>query len=164
MKKICEMKRDNPCCTIEDIRQRIRSEHDLNVGKSTVGDILKPSGKWLSVTNKTAGHTRAYHAKHEKLEQALAMWTSDMASHHAAVNDEMLIEKAKTLGGQLDVEDDFCYSRGWLQRFKQRHGLKRRLYEGEADSADMETVQLGRITLREVLKDYMCMPPTTFST
>ena len=92
------------------------------------------------------------------------MWTSDMASHHAAVNDEMLIEKAKTLGGQLDVEDDFCYSRGWLQRFKQRHGLKRRLYEGEADSADMETVQLGRITLREVLKDYMCMPPTTFST
>lgn len=153
-KKICELKRDNPHYTIQDIRQRIESEDSLNVGKSTVSDILKSSEKWLKVTVKTAGHTRVLHAKHEKLEDALAMWTSDMASHHAAVNDEMLIEKAKTLGEQLDVGNDFCYSRGWLQRFKQRHGLKRRIYEGEAGSADMEAVQLGRAALRDLLKDY----------
>ena len=71
-----------------------------------------------------------YHQlKNLQLEDALFLWFS-MSSHHAAINDEMFIMKAKTLGEQLNITE-FCYSRGWIQRFKKRRGIKRKLYEGE---------------------------------
>ena len=40
--------------------------------------------------------------KNQQLEDALFLWFSDMSSHHAAINDEILIMKAKTLGEQLN--------------------------------------------------------------
>ena len=43
--------------------------------------------------------------KHENLEQALFLWFNDVRSKNAIVNDDMLIEKAKTFGGQLGVQD-----------------------------------------------------------
>lgn len=57
------------------------------------------------------------------------------------------------LGQQIGVTD-FSYSRGYLHRFKSRRGIKRKLYEGEADSADMTAVQSGRQDLQRVLRDY----------
>lgn len=65
----------------------------------------------------------------------------------------MLLTKARQLGEQIGVTD-FSYSRGYLHRFKSRRGIKRKLYEGEADSADMTAVQSGRQDLQRVLQDY----------
>ena len=76
-----------------------------------------------------------------------------MSAHHAAINDEMLLTKARKLGEQLGVTD-FSYSRCYLHRFKSRRGMKRKLYKGEADSADMTAVQTGREDLQRVLQDY----------
>ena len=76
-----------------------------------------------------------------------------MSAHHAAINDEMLLTKARQLGEQLGITD-FSYSRGYLHRFKSRRGMKRKLYKGEADSADMTAVQTGREDLQRVLQDY----------
>ena len=81
--------------------------------------------------------------KNQQLEDALFLWFSDMSSHHAAINDEMLIMKAKTLGEQLNITE-FCYPLGWIQRFNNRRGIKCKLYEGEAESADMSLVHTGR--------------------
>jgi len=91
--------------------------------------------------------------KNQQLEDALFLWFSDMSSHHAAINDEMLIMKAKTLGEQLNVTE-FCYSRWWIQLFKNRRGIKRKLYEGEAESADISLVYTGRDKLQQILKEY----------
>jgi len=57
--------------------------------------------------------------KNQQLEDALFLWFSDMSSHHTAINDEMLIIKAKTLVEQLNVAK-FCYSRWWIQSFKNK--------------------------------------------
>ena len=86
--------------------------------------------------------TRYRQQKNQQLEDALFLWFSDMSLHHAAINDEMLIMKAKTLGEQLNVTE-FFYSRGWIQRVKNRRGIKHKLYEGEAESADMSLVHTG---------------------
>ena len=61
--------------------------------------------------------------------------------------------KAKTLSEQLNITE-YCYSRGWIQPFKNRRGIKRKLYEGEAESADMSLVHLGRDKLQQILKEY----------
>lgn len=65
----------------------------------------------------------------------------------------MLFTKARQLGEQIGVTD-FSYSRGYLHRFKSRRGIKRKLYEGEADSAVMTAVQSGRQDIQCVLREY----------
>ncbi|XP_041362869.1 tigger transposable element-derived protein 6-like [Gigantopelta aegis] len=100
-----------------------------------------------------ASLSRARNAKNQKLEEALYLWLSDMSSKNAAINDQMLIEKAKNQGGKINITD-FAYSRGWLARFKSRHNVTKRVYEGEAESADKTAVVKGREELKEVLKSY----------
>ena len=94
-KKICQMKIDKPQMSIQDLRQSILKDHNIDMGKSTIGDILKASQKWLSLPESDEDQARARRPKHDQLEDAVYMWFSDMSSHHAAVNDEMLMEKAR---------------------------------------------------------------------
>ncbi|UYV81531.1 TIGD6 [Cordylochernes scorpioides] len=50
------------------------------------------------------------------------------------ITDNLLREKAKKLGGQLDVPENFTYSSGWLQRFKGRFHISQRRLCGEGAS------------------------------
>lgn len=81
------------------------------LGKSTIGDIIKEKDS-----------TRSRNAQHQQLDDALYLWFSDMPAHHAAINDEMLLTKARQLGQQIGVTG-FSYSRGYLHRFKSRRGI-----------------------------------------
>ena len=104
---------DNPKSTIQEIRAYILSTLSLDMGKSTVGDILKMKEKWLAIVEDSPDLRRIREPKHQQMEDAVFMWLSDMMSHHSSVIDVMLLMKAKTLGQQLNVTD-FGYSRGWL--------------------------------------------------
>ena len=129
------------------------NDSSIELGKSTIGDILKDKHKWLDKPADSLDMMRYHQPKNQQLEDALFLWFSDMSSHHAAINDEMLIMKAKTLGEQLNITELF-YSRGWLQRFKNRRGIKRKLYKGEAESADMSLIHTGRDKLQQIIKVY----------
>lgn len=123
--------------TINKIKSNVSNFHLHSVlGKSTIGDIIKEKEKWLAVPADSEDSTRSRNAQHQQLDDALYLWFSDMSAHHALINDEMLLTKARQLGQQIGVTD-FSYSRGYLHRFKSRRGIKRKLYEGEADSADI---------------------------
>lgn len=140
--------------TINKINSNVSNFHLHSVlGKSTIGDIIKEKEKWLAVPADSEDSTRSRNAQHQQLDDALYLWFSDMSAHHAAINDEMLLTNARQLGQQIGVTD-FSYSRGYLHRFKSRRGINRKLYEGEADSADMTAVQSGRQDLQRVLRDY----------
>jgi hypothetical protein len=89
---------------------------------------LKNKDKWIAISADSKDLTRNRNAKHQQLDDAIYLWFSDMTAHHAAIKDEMLLTKAKQLGEQLNVAD-FSYSIGYLQRFKSRRGIKRKLYE-----------------------------------
>ena len=152
-KKLCQHKLKNPNLKQSDLVIYASRELNIDVGKSTIGDILRHSDKWLSLPQDSSGMTRARAGKHEDLEKALFIWFSDVTSHHAAVNDDMLITKARGYGEQMGVEN-FQYSRGWLQNFKSRYGIKSKTYEGEAASADLKSVETGREDLRKLLLNY----------
>ena len=146
-KQICQQKLNVPKCTIADLIQFASKEFKITIGKSTISEILKQSDKWLNMSTESTSFTRARHPKHGKLEDALIMWFNDVRSAHAAVNDEMLIEKAKELGEKMSISD-FAYSRGWLQKFKKRHGMSMKEIHGEANSADPEIVNAATLLSR----------------
>ena len=152
-KRTCELKRDSPTRTIQDIRQRIQSEYGLNVGKSTISDVLNTSDKWLNLQDKSIFNTSEHTTLNTKGSKKL--WP---CGHRTwpPITPQSTMRCCLRRRGRSDRSwcwRFFLYSRGWLQRFKQRHGLKRRLYEGETDSVDMKVVQVGRIALRD-LKDF----------
>ena len=128
-KKICQIKLSQPNITILDLKQSIWEELNINIGKSTIGDILKASKRWLTIPEDCVEFTRARHARHEQLEEAVFSWLTYMTSHQATVSDEMLVEKAREFGEQLGITN-FAYSNGWLGRFKKRRGIKQRPRKG----------------------------------
>ena len=152
-KEICRYKEANSKLTLEALSKHFSQTFGHIIGKSTIGDILMEKSKWLETPDDSGDLTRSRNPKHEMLEKALFLWLGDLTSKHAAVNDEMLIEKAQIFGAELQITD-FGYSKGWLCRFKSRHNISRRKYEGESASASQESVVSGRLDLKKFLAQY----------
>ena len=151
-KEICLYKQQHPRCTNADVLSWAKDHLGLSIGKSTVGDILRASETWLK-TLPSDSSKRIRPGQHPNLETALLLWLNDVRSRNAIVNDEMMLEKAKKFGAELNIEN-FSYSRGWLSRLKERHGIASRKFHGESASADMKIVEDGRNHLQESLRHY----------
>jgi hypothetical protein len=108
-------------------------------------------GKWSNAPKSSENLVRQRSGKHDKLEEVLFLWFSDVRAQNACITDKMLIEKAKKFGSDLGIAPDFQYSQGWLQRFKKRHTISHYIAHGEASSADMENVTLGRAEMKDTL-------------
>ena len=155
-KSICQYRKEHQKVSQDRIVQFVKETHSIDIGRSTISDILKHSDKWLAydVSNlNEQKSTRITQAKHVDLEAALNMWMTNALTHNVAISDDILLTKAKKLGKELDVTE-FSYSRGWLARFKKRHGVSQREKHGESASADADAAAEGRVKLNQILKDY----------
>jgi len=57
------------------------------------------------------------------------------------LSDALLIEKAKSLANELNIpEGTLQFSSGWLQRFKERNGIRHEKLHGEEASVDQTAV------------------------
>lgn len=96
------------------------------------------------------------------LERELVAWVRKVESLRLPViTGATICEQASRLRDQLvrssscsDALKGLVFSHGWLHRFQQRHGLKCRLLQGEAASADMSAVELGRRALQGLTASY----------
>ncbi|CAK8694045.1 unnamed protein product [Clavelina lepadiformis] len=163
--QICQYQRDHKKATQNEIRQHFNLKWGINVGRSTISDILKQKGKWLSSDDiKRKSLTRARHCKEPELESAIFLWFTDVRSRNLPVTCDMLKEKAKTFGEQLGVKD-FAYSNGWLNRFKKRHAIALQKVRGESAAADVVEVSNGGENLQQIIANYALQnvynnPPT----
>uniref|UniRef100_H3B962 HTH CENPB-type domain-containing protein n=1 Tax=Latimeria chalumnae TaxID=7897 RepID=H3B962_LATCH len=138
--------------SLADTRNWAKTTLEIEVGTTTMHDILKSSEKWLAVTADSVDTIKSRHCKHPEMEDALFMWFTEVRGRGAAVNDKMLLEKGCVLGERLSVQD-FAYSKGWLANFKSRQGINHHLH-GEAASADMTAIVAGHAELQQTLADY----------
>ena len=137
--------------TQSDLVRWAESTFDVTIGRSTMSDIIKSSDKWLNI--ETDNKTRNKRPKHAELEEALLLWFNDIRTRGILVNDEMLRNKAQQFGNQLEITD-FQYSKGWLQRFKDRHSIKAYRVHGESATVNAQDVDESREALRKVIQDY----------
>ena len=59
------------------------NDFSIELGKSTIGDILKDKHKWLDKPDDFLDMMHYRLPKNQQLEDALFLWSSDMSSHHA---------------------------------------------------------------------------------
>ncbi len=72
------------------------------------------------------------------------LWFTKERLKGTPLSGPLVMEKAKILYTQLypgKTEDDFKASTGWLQRFKQRHGIRQLRLQGETLSADSASAE-----------------------
>lgn len=150
-KKICTYKHHHPKATQEEIRAITIKEDGLEIGRSTISDILRESKKWFSAEDSSS--TNKKEGRYVQLEEALWIWFGNIRSRNIAISDEMLRVKAKEFGETMGISE-LTYSSGWLQGFKKRHGIRVKVIHGEAASVDTDIVEEGRRKLKEFLSKY----------
>ena len=82
--QICRFKRDHPQLKYSAIQAWAEKTLNIKVGKSTVGDIVRASDKWLSVSQDVSTKMRTRNPKNEQLEDALFLWFTDIRSRRCA--------------------------------------------------------------------------------
>ena len=115
---------------------------EYHVGSSTLYDIKKQGSQLRSfVINSESGKAvenrkTLHQSRSEDLDCVLYEWFSLKRSEGACISGPMLQEKAREFHKKMDIPGDCVYSVGWLNRFKERHGIRKLDVSGEQKSAD----------------------------
>lgn len=125
-KAICEYHRANPTARQEDIAVR------YGVERSTISKILKEKERWLNVPDDGFEKIRVSKqrpSKFPQIEQAMLVW---MQTAEQALTDNLLRTRAREIAREYDIDPDvFKASAGWVENFKQRHGIRGGVWHGD---------------------------------
>lgn len=115
----------------------------FNVPESTLRGILK-NREAIIVAHRECGNQskkrcRIQGGKLEEFENVLLLWFKETRAAYIPVNVELLREKALQLSKSFKIEN-FSVSQGWIEKFKNRHGLTTRVLSGESASVNEGTV------------------------
>ncbi|GFR68813.1 tigger transposable element-derived protein 6 [Elysia marginata] len=92
--------------------------------------------------------------EYENLDHYLLVWFNQARACNTPISGPVLFEKGAELAQELGLTD-FKMDRGWIDRFKDRHGIGMKVISGEAASAPTETtVEWRGKELQDVLKEY----------
>src|SRR5262249_27347461 len=136
-----------------DIVTYIQHQYGLTVSTSTASRINSTRHEKINkdVVNPAAKRHRS--TSHPAFELALREFVVNY-QHRTVLTDDLLVEKAKLLAEGLGIPNTLQFSHGWLARFKERNGLRQRLLEGEAASADNAAIANSMPMLHEKCNSY----------
>lgn len=135
---MCQIKKQNAKMTLKQLQETAKRDLGLEIGISTLSEILKDQAKWTQADSSTT-YSRMPTSSHIVLEKALIEWIARMDSINGFITEEIIIVKAKEFGEKLEIRD-LKFSNGWLYRFKNRYNLKMRVLHGEAASMTDDNV------------------------
>ena len=132
----------------------IEGQWGLRVNESTISRILQTAEKRLGSEIISPNIKRHKSVSYPELELALKEFVLNY-QHRTVLSDAILVEKAKMLADELKIpQDALQFSSGWLQKFKDRNGIRKRKLEGEASSADEAAIVNALPLLRERCSNY----------
>jgi hypothetical protein len=89
------------------------------------------------------------------MEAALAEWITQREASGDVVTGPLIVEKARRFCQALGIADDeLALSSGWLDGFKNRHGIRKCKLNGEAGSVNPQTAEAERVRLRPILEKF----------
>lgn len=131
---------------------------EYQVGKSTITDIKKQKTSicnFISQLDSSDGSTSRKTMKlasNMNLDNAVYKWFAQKRSQGEPISGPILCEKAVQFNKKLRGQSNFQASRGWLKRFRSRHGIRELQIQGEKLSADSSAADSFKIKLRNILK------------
>lgn len=140
---------------------------EYGVGRSTIYDIKKNHEKikkFVSTTDCGPGKRQTLKkAEHPEVEEALYMWFLQERNRHAPISGPMLAMKAKFFYKEITKKDDFVASKGWLERFKSRHGIRLMTITGEKLSNDATCIEPFKLRFLQKVNDLNLDPSQVYN-
>lgn len=152
---LCQYKKDYPKVRQKVLVAWLEKEHNTKVAQSTISGTLKRSAELLHMTNNiNLSQKRQHTVKYPEMEEALAEWFH-ANQDRVNMSGDLLKESAKKILDRLyPVHATFEFSNGWLESFKNRHGIRSYRRFGESGSVNMEVIEGERPKIREILDKY----------
>jgi DDE superfamily endonuclease/Fission yeast centromere protein N-terminal domain/Tc5 transposase DNA-binding domain len=111
------------------------------ISQSTVSESLSDHWRHLDSpdlnSNSRLQSKRQREGKWPLLERILVEWQQHIESRGGSTSGDILIEKAKQIWPQIPEYSSIPlpeFSDGWLEKFKRRHHIRKRIQHGEAGS------------------------------
>jgi hypothetical protein len=118
----------------------IEQKWGVRVDESTITRILQKSDDILNTEIANPEAKRHKSVTVPELELALKEFVL-IYQDKAILSEAILIEKAKQLADGLGIPDGtLVFSAGWLQKFKERNGIRQQKLHGEASSANLTAI------------------------
>ena len=154
-----------------DLESKFNALQEVDRGGSTKQSIAERYGvkantlsTWLSnrkaieeaYANQTFGpkRKRMRLGNFENLDAAMVSWLREVRSRDVRISGDLLASTAVKMAEELGITD-FKGSRGWLEGWKTRNGIKLRTISGEAKTADAAAADVWRTTiLPGLLEEY----------
>jgi hypothetical protein len=156
-KEICEYMQANPNAKQIDIASYFNRKYpNYNIDRSTIAKIWQNRDKWLAVlSNNQTSHTfRQRTVLFPEFDKAMQIWTSQAVASGIPLSDMMLQEKGLEFAKSFKIENEIKCANGWVYKFKQRNGLHKVNFSGEANSAPLATLSEERLRLQRLLANY----------
>ncbi|CAB5386061.1 unnamed protein product [Rhizophagus irregularis] len=152
-RELCIYARDNKRIRAEYVNW-IEEKWSVRVNESTITRILQTAEERLGSETINPNSKCQKSVTYPELEFALKEFVLNY-QHRTVLSDAILIEKARMIANGLDIpQDALHFSSGWLQKFKDRNGIRQRKLEGEASSADEAAIAIALPLLRERCSNY----------
>lgn len=132
-----------------------RVSNVYSIHEATIRTIRKSEDsirKSVAAGTKASMSTTSYvrNIQMENMEKALMIWIEDQTQKRIPIDTNAITNKAiqifEKLNDQLpststSIQQAFCASHGWFEKFKQRHSLHNLKLKGEQSSADIIAAQ-----------------------
>jgi len=136
------------------IVEYIEQQYGLSVSESTASRISKARQETIQTELVNPNAKRCKPVQYPEFDLALKEFVLSF-QHKTILSDAMLIEKAKLIADGLGVPAGALqFSLGWLQKFKERNGIRQHKLQGEAASADDLAIVEAMPALREKCGNY----------
>jgi hypothetical protein len=156
-KEICEYLQANPKTKQVDVASYFNTKYPgYNIDRSTIAKIWQNRSKWLTIlSNSQTSHTfRQRPVLFPMFDKAMQIWTIQAVATGIPLSDMILQEKGLEFATLLNIEDKIKCANGWVYKFKQRNGLHKVNFSGEANSAPLATLSEERSKLQRLLANY----------
>lgn len=132
---------------------------EMGVGTSTVSDWKKSREKiekWCSNQASSSGIKKCKMMKtavNDKVNEALFLWFTQCRSKGLPVTGPILQEKALQFNKKIGSDPNFKASEGWLEKWKNRYGVRKLHISGEKLSANENAVGEFKTFLHKLLDE-----------
>ena len=140
---------------VEKGEKKVSVAARFDVPANTLSTWIKNKDKIFSTYDgSNPARKRQRSSNFADLEQALFQWFKQARTNAVAISGPILSMQAQKFADALGIADFHCFS-GWLDRFKQRHGISGKCVTGESAAVtDDLTYDWKTSSLPVILKQY----------
>ena len=122
---------------------------------------MRPESNQGSLQQLNPVRKRLRTAKYENFDDAVFIWFQDVRSKNIPISGPLLREKAVEYSRALGY-DDFHASVGWLNRFRDRYGIRTKVLCGESgDALTAQANEWKEAAIKDIISEYFILSITS---